>query len=187
MRYPVNYNFGKNWKKKIVPILDDPKMIRAVKRLKRNYIAYIKRAYQCKNCYVDDCPSHFSSNDSHDMIEMEKDDQLIEQLRKDGKLTKKFIKIEKKYKNCNEEDADDIFEEYEDVKEDLLQEYHEWSYQKYQLESFFMCGGCHLHAPTIGLTMAKLVEPNEHWKIRTSDDHTTVINKEQTKVFDLLL
>ena len=49
-----------------------------------------------------------------------------------------------------------------------------------------MCHGCHMHAPTIGMTLAKLVEPNECWEIRTNDYHTTIINKDKTKVFDLL-
>lgn len=33
MNYPVNYDFGKNWNDKIVPILDDPKVKKALKRL----------------------------------------------------------------------------------------------------------------------------------------------------------
>lgn len=34
--------------------------------------------------------------------------------------------------------------------------------------------------------MAKIIEPNEKWRVLSGNDHTTVINADNSKVFDLL-
>ena len=54
------------------------------------------------------------------------------------------------------------------------------------MESYLLFGGCHWWAPTFELTLARFVEPNETWSILRSTKHTTVVNKNKTKVFDLL-
>lgn len=61
-----------------------------------------------------------------------------------------------------------------------------WKHIKYDIESYCLMGSCHSYAPTFQLTLARLVEPEEKWMVRTSDTHTTVINESKTKVFDLL-
>lgn len=49
-----------------------------------------------------------------------------------------------------------------------------------------MFGACHWWNPTFGLTLAKIIYPNEKWIIKSSDYHTTIVNKSENLVFDIL-
>ena len=49
-----------------------------------------------------------------------------------------------------------------------------------------MIGACHWWNPTFSLTLAKLVYPNEKWKIKKGFYHTTVVNLNESLVFDIL-
>ncbi len=71
-------------------------------------------------------------------------------------------------------------------RQKILKRFHSWNNIKNNLETYVVWHRCHSWAPTFQLTLAQLVEPEEQWKIRTGDDHTTVINEAETKVFDIL-
>ncbi len=57
---------------------------------------------------------------------------------------------------------------------------------KHALESYYLPCACHWYSPTVMLTLARLVEPTEHWAVRTGPEHTTVVNRARTRVFDLI-
>ncbi len=57
---------------------------------------------------------------------------------------------------------------------------------KHALESYYLPCACHWYSPTFMLTLARLVEPTEHWAVRTGPEHTTVVNRARTRVFDLI-
>jgi hypothetical protein len=41
-------------------------------------------------------------------------------------------------------------------------------------------------SPTFGLTLAKIIYPNEKWIVKKGFHHTTIVNKNETLVFDIL-
>ena len=54
------------------------------------------------------------------------------------------------------------------------------------MDSYCLIGGCHWWNPTFCLTLANIVMPNEKWIVINSDYHTTVVNSDCTKIFDIL-
>lgn len=93
--------------------------------------------------------------------------------------------LEEKYKTCDDDD-EEYFPIIEDLKTDILDPYFNWSAIKYKLETYYLSGGCHSWAPTFEIELAQLVEPEEEWYVISSNKHSTVINKNGTKAFDLL-
>lgn len=67
---------------------------------------------------------------------------------------------------------------------DLYIKYHPPALEKYELETQIPQCRSHQWAPHYSFTLAKLVEPNEEWRVRVGHAHTTIINKDNTKVFD---
>ena len=180
MLYPVNYDFGANWKTKIVPHLDKLKVKKAVRDGVNGYLS----CWDNKDRYkANTCPANYSSKDGYAMLMMRKGDLYFEQLEKEGKLPKKYVKLKN---SIHDEDDDDYHEQLFFMKQEIKESIYAWNKIKYDLESYYLSGSCHWYAPTFEWTLATLVEPKEKWTIRSSDKHTTVINKEHTKVFDLL-
>lgn len=178
MQYPINYDFGANWKSKIVPHLDDPRIKKALQVGIDHYLSGFpfKRKYK-KNT----CPANYSSRDHYCMLMDRKGEIYINKLEKEGKLPKKYMNLKSKI-NKDDDDYTKLFFMEEKIKEPL----YKWKNIKYDLESYHLSGSCHSYAPTFELTLARIVEPEEKWFVRTSDVHSTVINEEETKIFDLL-
>lgn len=59
-------------------------------------------------------------------------------------------------------------------------------HMKTAIEAYQMWGACHWWNPSFGLTLAKIILPNEKWVIQKGRDHTTVTNEGRTLVFDIL-
>ena len=172
--YPINYDFGANWKSKIVPHLDNPKIKKALRTGINDYLLNFPGNDKYKK---NTCPAKYSSNDGYCMLMDRKGEMYIEELAKNNKLPKKYLNLKNNKDYCME-----LFFMEEDIKKPLYQ----WKNIKYDLESYFLSGSCYSYAPTFELTLAKLVEPNEKWMVRVGENHATVINKEETKIFDLL-
>lgn len=184
MQYPINYDFGANWVEKIVPHLDDPRIKKALRVGINDYLSLYPGNKKYK---ANTCPATYSSRDGYCMLMDRKSKNYIKQLKRDGKLPKKYILLKRKLASgeCSDDD-DDICTQLFYMEESMTKHLHQWKNIKYNLESYCLFGSCHSYAPTFELTLARLVEPNEEWIIKTSDIHTTVINKSKTKVFDLL-
>lgn len=183
MQYPINYDFSK-WREEVVPHLDNPKILNAIRKGINDYLEGFPGNKKYKR---NTCPANYSSRDYHCMLIDRKAELYMKQLEIEGKLPKKYLDLREKLNESSDEDfdKDDICEQLMFMEQDIQAPLYKWDNIKYDIESYFLCGGAHYFAPTFELTLAKLVEPQEHWKVRSGRDHTTVINKHHTKVFDL--
>lgn len=84
---------------------------------------------------------------------MRMEDDYIEKLRKENLLPKSFIRAEK---NVEEDSC-----EYYDEREDLLNHFNKWVSRKHNIETYVLFHSCHNWNSTFGLTLAKLVIPDE--------------------------
>lgn len=181
MSYPKNYDFGKKWNKKIKSHLDNPIIKKAIRKGVNDYL----KNFPTKRKYVPNTiPADYSSKDAYMMIIDRKREELLEELRESNSLPKKFLRLEKKMRHTD--DCEELATEHLEMMDKILNPYFTWDKVKYDLETYYLSGACHWYAPTFELELAKLVEPNENWYVRSGEDHTTVINEDETKLFDLL-
>jgi hypothetical protein len=193
MQGPCNYDFGAYWETEIVPHLDNPKIQKAI-RDGVNW--YLKESRQPHLRYKKNtAPASYSSRDGYARLIMgRREDQLEDDLRKRGKLPLYFTRAEKKFVDAHEENSpilsekewDKIEDDIGDARDRLTAHLYKWDNIKYNLETYFFCGACHWYNPTFCLTLARLVEPDENWHVLDGIKHTTVVNYECSKVFDLL-
>lgn len=182
MPYPINYDFGKHWKDNIVLVLDHPKVQSAIRKGVNEYLSI----FPTKKKYLQyTAPADYSSKDGYMMITDRQRKKMLKMLRMKSLLPKKFLTLEKKVRE-SEDDDDDLWIKLEEMKDKILEPYFSWDKIKNNLETYYLSGSCHWWAPTFELTLAKLVMPNETWKVQFGKAHTTVLNKSKTKVFDLL-
>ena len=67
VKYPINYDFGGNWLTKIVPVLDNPKIMNSIKR---GINAYLRNFPNCKKKFqLGTVPSSYSSKDNDKRLE----------------------------------------------------------------------------------------------------------------------
>jgi len=211
--FPTNYDFGKNWETKVKPHLDSKIIKNAIKRGLRRYggtthrkrfsvpvdylsndsyatrcdsvtdyiVNRLKRDNAIENDIIFYCSSMYDTYEKGDIDDPklfpDKDTALVPNVMKATK-TKKCI--------ITREEHDDEFEAYLAERDRIYKKYFPDSKRKYNLDSYVMFGCCFAWAPTFELTLAKLVEPDEEWSVREGAEHSTVINKNHTKVFDLI-
>ena len=182
--YPKNYDFASHWKTKVVPFLEHPEVLKSIVK---GVNGYLRSFPECKERYKKNTPpAKYSSGDWYCCTLMErKRDELLEQLRDENKLSKSFLKREEICATSYEPDIE-TSNKYLRSLEYALRPYMNWNVIKYDIESYVLYGSCHWVNPTFGLTLARLVEPEEEWRVLSGEKHTTVINKSNTKVFDLL-
>ena len=181
----INYNFEENWYDIIVPLLDTPKVKNAIKRGILDYMneslnPTVKfKSYQNIYDYLNNihgkyyltknsAPSDYSSLCTEHQCEWETN--LVEKLENDG------MNIQFNYDETSQDN-----EKYRNVLEPYVKHY-----KKTHMDSYCLWGGCHWWNPTFGLTLAKIVMPNEKWRVRSSEYHTTIVNCGDTKIFDIL-
>lgn len=185
MAYPINYDFSANWTTKIKPLLDNAEVQKALTKGINKYLAN----FPSKNKYKKNtCPANYSSKDGYAMLMDRKREELMKKLKDTNQLPKKYLNLEKKLEKADPEydDVDNIGYELMVMENKIMKPYFTWDKIKYDLESYYLSGSCHFYNPTFCLTLARLVEPDEVWRVQVSNKHTTVINKNNTKVFDLL-
>ena len=193
----MNYNFEENWHDIIVPLLTTNKV---KKSIKNGILGYMNNDLNCekelksyqdiydyfnkKNSYQlnKHCsPADYCSSDASMMEQDHWEEELMDKLEKNG--------IIKSFEYDKNKEHDIISNEYQEYREQYLQPilkpYIE-NYKKTHMNSYRLWGGCHWWNPTFGLTLAQLVLPNEKWIVRSSEYHTTVVNEDETKVFDIL-
>lgn len=178
--YTMNYDFKANWNDIVVPLLKLPKVKRS---LKNGIIKFLDETDTIYKYSSTQCPASFMRTDVWSVC-----NELYEE-----KITEKLLQTGYLKRDTNEPQNEDDFDEYTeskqyqaylDYKENALRpfmKHHETSLEAYQL-----FGACHWYNPTFGLTLAKLIYPNEHWYIKSGIDHTTIANKDHTLVFDIL-
>lgn len=178
--YPVNYDFGTFWKTAVVPHLDNPLIKKSIAKGVDLY--YEDRLIPIKKKYDPSkpCPASYCTSDAYAALTDRIRDNIIEILGKKNLLPQEFI--DAKTLDDSEEGDGSFLRLYEEITEPYL----EWEEVKYNLESYVLYHSCWAWAPTFELTLARLVEPDEEWRVRKGKKHATVINKTNTKVFDLL-
>lgn len=177
-KYPQNYDFGKNWKTKIVPFLDHASVKIAIKK---GINAYLSDYPYSKKYESNTVPASYTTSSAYIDIMERKEEILYKEHHQNGKLPTIILVLEEYNKTANEDDYTFCI-----VKDIYLRRFFTWDLVKYDIESYVLYHSCFTWAPTFELTLAKLVCPNETWKIRKGKNHCTVINIDQTKIFDLL-
>jgi hypothetical protein len=163
--YPINYDFGKNWDTKIKPFLDHPKIKRSITKGINSYL----RDNDFNKLYKKGtAPASYSSRDGYFMVMDRKRETKRHELYNPNQLP-------------DDDDEQSLME-----MEKEIDFYFPWDQIKYDIETYDVIGACHWWAPTFEITLARLVEPTESWRILSSSKHTTVINHDSTKIFDLL-
>jgi hypothetical protein len=185
MDYPINFDFGKHWQEKIVPYLNNPDLKKSIRKGVNDHL----RIFAPKKKYrANTAPASYSPSYQYITLIARKKELLVEQLRKEGRLPKGYLRLEKHF-NEVVNDTNDLITELDDrlskVEKIIFKPYLGWHAVKHNLESYVLFNGHHSWAPTFELTLAKLVEPSEEWYVRIGQ-HSTVINRSHTKAFDLL-
>lgn len=197
---PTNYNFKENWYEVIVPLLNTQKVKAAIKKgilgymnneinpdIKfksyQNIYDYLNNKHSNYYLNKNSSPADYSSRITDNKMEWEND--LIDTLNKTH-MIEPFPwdnYDEEKKKNTNPQ------LEYEKYREEYLDPFLEPyinNYKKTHMNSYCLVGGCHWWNPTFCLTLANIVMPNEKWRPKKSDYHTTIVNSDNTKIFDIL-
>jgi len=183
---PTNYNFKENWYDVIVPLLNTPKVKNAIKKGILGYMNNERcectpklRSFKWEK---NSSPADYGSISDK---EEEWENDLIDKLEETN-MIKHFPwdnYVDKKKANTN---PDLEYAEYrEDYLDPILEPYIN-NYKKTHMDSYTLIGGCHWWNPTFCLTLAKIVMPNEKWHPKTSEYHTTIVNSDNTKIFDIL-
>ena len=197
---PTNYNFKENWYEVIVPLLNTQKVKTAIKKGILGYMNNeinpdIKfKSYQNIYDYLNNKDSNYYLNKNSSPAdyssrcsdyEMEWEDDLIDTLEKTHMIEPfpwdNYDEEKKKITNPELE-----YEEYrEEYLKPILEPYIN-NYKKTHMHSYCLVGGCHWWNPTFCLTLANIVMPNEKWISKKSEYHTTIVNSDNTKIFDIL-
>lgn len=170
----VNFDFGANWNTLIRPWLDDVRVKAALKEGMDSYLS------ECSTVYVvDTCPATYSSADYYSTLIERREEDVIETLRRSGQLPSSYLALERQ--------EDLAYEDLIEAKIELLEPYFCWQAIKYDLLSYYVFGSCHSYAPTFELTLARLVCPEERWRVQVGTNHSTVINENNLRVHELSL
>lgn len=76
-------------------------------------------------------------------------------------------------------------EQYYKYKEEIIEPYLRANTEK-SYKSYCVYGACFWYNTTFCLELARMVMPNEVWKIKKSNIHATIINENENCVFDIL-
>lgn len=181
----MNYDFKKNWYDIILPLLSLPKVKKSIK-------TGIKKYIDSENCFQGveydscKCPASYQRGDGWYFYINEYEEKLTEHLLETG-----FLKKDENEPLSNENgELDDYiddpnYEKYMNYKEEAIRpfiKYHEST----SLRAYQMFGACHWWNSTFCLTLAKIIYPNELWRIKEGFYHTTVTNLDESLLFDIL-
>lgn len=181
----MNYNFKDNWSDVILPLLSLPKV---KKSIKKGIITYINDG----NCFKDTiynpdkCPAFYQRGDAWAVYIDEYEDKLTEKFLETGMLKKD----ENEPSTNDNGEMDNYFytpnyDKYLNYKNEIIKPFIK-HHEKTSLRAYQMFGACHWWNPTFGLTLAKIIYPNEKWVVKRGEYHTTIVNKNETLVFDIL-
>jgi hypothetical protein len=179
----MNYDFKANWNDIILPLLSLPKV---KKSIKNGIISYIKDG----NCFEDTfynfekCPAFYERGDGWAVYIDEYEEKLSEKLLENGILKKDENEPLDKDKMDEYFDTPN-YDKYLNYKNDIMTPFIK-HHEKTTLRAYQMFGACHWWNPTFGLTLAKTIYPNEKWIVKKGFYHTTIVNKNETLVFDIL-
>jgi hypothetical protein len=187
----MNYDFQSNWDRIVLPLIALPVVQKSIKKGIQSWIK--SQGSEDRQKYrKGESPASYSRTDGWMMAIDEYKETLKGHLISTG-----FIKEyeEKEHVYTDAELADDAsiedefgteaFQQYCDQTDKALEPFiiH---YGNTSLRAYQMFGACHWWNPTFSLTLAKLIYPGETWIVKRGKEHTTVVNKNKTLVFDIL-
>jgi hypothetical protein len=181
----MNYDFKANWNDILLPLLELPNVKKSIKEGIINYI-------NDGNCSedtiydVNKCPAFYERGDGWSIYIDDYEENLCEKLVATGILKQdKNIPLTNDNGEIDDYLETDNFEKYEKYKNKIINPFIKF-HEKTSLRAYQMFGACHWWNPTFSLTLAKLIYPNEKWSVKKGHYHTTIVNKNQTLVFDIL-
>jgi hypothetical protein len=178
----MNYDFKTNWIN-VLPFLKTKKIQNAIKQSINKYL----RASNINETYdKNKLPYHYCLRVTDYFCKLHDEDEKLEaELLEKGILQKDLNEPTGDDDDMDEYWESENAEKYREYKDNIMKPYikdrEEKMYQSYQC-----FGSCHWYNPTFGLTLAKMVLPNEEWVILTGEKHTTIANKAHTLLFDIL-
>lgn len=175
----MNYDFKANWNDIILPLLSLPTIKKSIKKGITSYIADGNcgkdTIYDCNKC-----PASYGRGDGWLMYMDEYEESLTTKL-----LTTGFLKQDQNIPSDDDEFENYFDDEYINYKNNIIKPFIT-HHEKTSLRAYQMFGACHWWNPTFCLTLAKIVYPNEIWKIKKGFYHTTIVNSDESLVFDIL-
>jgi hypothetical protein len=197
---PMNYDFCKNWNYLLSHIKTDHMqkiIIKSLKEFRENNITInseYKRSVYKPQKHV---PSDFSRGDRMCMIDEIKYELFVDEIKKNKQLPEIYYKIEKRINTLKtkviDDDDDNLINKIEELEYKLEKITRKMYNDKFTLdvklnriESYIVSGACHWWNKYFCYELAKLACPDETWYVREAEKHTTVINREHTKIFDIL-
>lgn len=178
----MNYNFKENWNDVILPLLSMQKVKYSIKK---GINAYIKDGNCSEGTIYDPnkCPAFYQRGDGWDTYISEYEEKLCEKFLQTGYLKKDENEPDEDC--CDEYFYSDEFNEYENYKKSVIEPFIK-HHEKTSLRAYQMFGACHWWNPTFCLTLAKIIYPNEKWIVKEGKYHTTIVNANESLVFDIL-
>ena len=181
----MNYDFKENWNDVILPLLSLPKV---KKSTKKGIIAFINDG----NCFEDTfydpdkCPAFYERGDGWAVYMDEYEEKLAEKLLKTCILKKDENEpLTNDNGEIDEYFGTPTYDKYLNYKNHIIKPFIK-HHEKTSLRAYQMFGACHWWNPTFGLTLAKIIYPDEKWIVKKGVYHTTIVNKTETLVFDIL-
>ena len=188
----MNYNFKANWDQFIIPHLENPKLLRAIRRGVNAYLDNEEKVERYTNSRA---PASYMSLDCfYNELEDVKEQYFYEQ-KENGLLDERLVKLEQQidiYIQQNGENDDDelsnLYEQVFEIENEIFD--NEYKFTKPSLKnniiSYQFYSACHWWNSTFGITLARIVQPEIKWKVQRSKKHTTVISIDRQFVFDIL-
>ena len=188
----MNYNFKANWDQFIIPHLENPKLLRAIRR---GVNAYLDNENKTERYTNSRAPASYMSLDCfYNELEDVKEQYFYEQ-KENGLLDERLVKLEQQidiYIQQNGENDDDelsnLYEQVFEIENEIFD--NEYKFTKPSLKnniiSYQFYSACHWWNSTFGITLARIVQPEIKWKVQRSKKHTTVISIDRQFVFDIL-
>ena len=197
---PVNFDFGRDWDNKVVPHLDHPRIKSAITKGVNNFL---KTCWDGKDRYKEGTsPASHTNSDGFVMLMDRIADRRMNELKRQGLGVVGGMSAHRDNDDNDDdnddEEGDELTEEAQEAKEEAkFKAYNEarekletdelsFAKTRHKIYHYVLFHSCHWWARTFELELARLVEPNERWRIRSGPKHTTVVNRGDTKVFDLL-
>jgi hypothetical protein len=175
----MNYDFKANWNDIILPLLSLSNVKKSIKKGINSYITdgncskYIM--YDCNKC-----PASYGRGDGWVMYMDDYEESLTTKLFATG-----FLKQNENIPSDDDEFENYFDEEYSNYKNNIIKPFIT-HHEKNSLRAYQMFGACHWWNPTFCLTLAKIIYPNKNWKIKKGFYHTTIVNSDESLVFDIL-
>jgi hypothetical protein len=184
----MNYDFKSNWMTVISPLLE----LSIVKESIENGITdFINsgNAWSHKIKYDNTrCPASYGRSDwwhCH-VLDDFRDKKSVELVEKGILLSYKDFCKKNNYDIEGDGYEDAYIQEYFDYKAEVFIPYIK-EFERTDYRSHLVFSACHWWNPTFCLTLAKLIYPLEEWKVLNGMYHTTITNKDQSMIFDIIV